>query len=76
MTLDSSVILKRKEVSTMTIDQAIKTLSDSANSGSTTFDENYKSAQRLGIEALKSVRTGREVGLHYEGKCLLGETII
>lgn len=35
-------------------------------------DEN--DAVKLGIEALKSVRTGRKVGLHYEAKCLPGET--
>ena len=28
----------------------------------------------LGIEALKSVRTGRKVGLHYEANLLPGET--
>lgn len=37
----------------MNLEKAIEKLSDSANRGMTTFDEDYKTAQKLGIEALK-----------------------
>uniref|UniRef100_A0A6H1ZWG6 Uncharacterized protein n=1 Tax=viral metagenome TaxID=1070528 RepID=A0A6H1ZWG6_9ZZZZ len=58
----------------MTIDEAIEILSQSANAGVTTFDWDYKDAQRLGIEALKRVRKYRPL---YAGKyphLLPGET--
>jgi len=37
----------------MNLRKAIEILSDSAEAGMTTFNEEYKQAQRLGIEALK-----------------------
>jgi len=43
----------------MKIDTAIEILSDSANRGITTFNQDYKDAQKLGIEALKRVRQCR-----------------
>jgi hypothetical protein len=43
----------------MTIDKAILILSWSADMGVTTFDQDFKDAERLGIEALK--RPGESV---------------
>ena len=58
----------------MTLEEAIKILSDSANAGMTTFDDKYKKAQKLGIEALKRTRDNR-IGLAALIKALLpGET--
>jgi len=56
------------------IDEAIKTLSDSANSGMTTFNEKYKQAQLLGIEALNEVKRLRSYKAFHVVKLLLGET--
>lgn len=46
----------------MTIDEAIRILSDSANRGMTTFGPDFRDAERLGIEALKRILAQR-VGL-------------
>jgi len=43
----------------MKLTKAIELLSDSANRGVTTFNQDYKDAQRLSIEALKRVRNDR-----------------
>lgn len=58
----------------MTIDEAIEILSESAYRGSTTFDQRFKAAEKLGIEALKRVKSDREH--HYRPKSLTlpGET--
>lgn len=40
----------------MTIDEAIEILSESANMGSTTFNQKFKEAEKLGIEALKACK--------------------
>ncbi len=37
----------------MNLKKAIEILSDSANQGMTTFDQDYEDAQKLGIEALQ-----------------------
>ncbi len=37
----------------MKLEKAIEILSDSANRGVTTFNEEFKDAEKLGIEALK-----------------------
>ena len=58
----------------MTIDKAIETLSDSANRGMTTFDQDYKDAQRLGIEALKLLQQQRTYLVHALYPTLPGET--
>jgi len=44
----------------MTIDKAIEILSYSANRGTTTFNQDYKDAQKLGIEALIRIRYQRQ----------------
>ena len=59
---------------TIAIDEAIKTLSDSANSGMTTFNEKYKQAQLLGIEALKRAQHRRKYDIHLPRELLPGET--
>jgi len=59
---------------TIAIDEAIKTLSDSANSGMTTFNEKYKQAQLLGIEALKREQHRRKYDIHLPIELLPGET--
>jgi hypothetical protein len=41
------------------IDEAIKLLSESADTGMTTFNQKFKDAERLGIEALKRVKETR-----------------
>lgn len=43
----------------MTIDKAIELLSESANTGVTTFGQDFKDAERLGIEALKRLQAIR-----------------
>ena len=58
----------------MTIDQAIEILSNSANSGMTTFNQDYKDAQRLGVEALKVVREMRGFAEGWRPTKLPGET--
>lgn len=52
----------------MKLEKAIEILSDSANRGITTFNQDYKDAQRLGIEALKRVQAYKKAhaSLHYE----------
>ena len=59
---------------TIAIDEAIKTLSDSANSDMTTFNEKYKQAQLLGIEALKREQHRRKYDIHLPRELLPGET--
>ena len=44
----------------MTIEDAIRILSDSANVGMTTFNQEFKDAERLGIEALEAIRSCRQ----------------
>ncbi len=58
----------------MTIDKAIEILADSAFNGSTTFDQDYKDAQKLGIESLK--RHQSKASLTFSGMMepLPGET--
>ena len=58
----------------MTIDKAIEILSDSANRGMTTFNQDYKEAQKLGIEALKVVQSNRIYGYPNKIPKLPGET--
>ena len=58
----------------MTLEKAIEILANSAYGGSTTFDQDFKDAEKLGIEALGRVqlyRKGMYTGL---GDKLLGET--
>lgn len=43
----------------MNSSKAIEILSDSANKGVTTFNQDYKDALRLGIEALKRIQINR-----------------
>lgn len=58
----------------MTIDQAIKILSDSANKGAATFNDDFTRAQQLGIEALLMIRRMKTFGLISETSLLPGET--
>ena len=58
----------------MAIDRAIELLSDSANRGVTTFNEDFKDAQKLGIEALKRVKLSRSFNHPELKQLLLGET--
>jgi len=58
----------------MNISKAIELLSDSANQGMTTFNQDFKLAQLLGIQAL--IRHQNRYRLTYTGMLepLLGET--
>ena len=58
----------------MTIAKAIEILSDSAYRGITTFDKNFRDAERLGIEALKLISDFRLHPLVYPYILLPGET--
>ena len=58
----------------MNIPKAIKILSDSANRGMTTFDQDLKDAQRLGVEALKRLDLCRAKGDLLDLTPLPGET--
>ena len=58
----------------MTLSKAIEKLSDSANRGMTTFDQDYEDAQKLGIEALKRIQSGRNPERRYVCYLLPGET--
>lgn len=58
----------------ITIKKAIEILSDSANAGMTTFNQDYKDAQRLGIEALKERAEAKRRGLPLWHELLPGET--
>lgn len=44
----------------MKLDEAIEILSDSAHLGMTTFNQDYKDALKLGIEALKRLRQEKD----------------
>lgn len=58
----------------MTLEKAIKILEDCTHGAVVGVYPTTTDALKLGIEALKSVRTGRKVGLHYEAQLLPGET--
>ena len=58
----------------MKLEKAIAILSASANMGVTTFDEEYKQAQRLGIEALKLIYEKRTTMSFHPDDLLPGET--
>lgn len=58
----------------MTIDVAIEILSASAYQGMTTFNEKYKEAQKLGIEALKEIKAARSYSVGLIPELLPGET--
>lgn len=58
----------------MTLHKAIEILSDSAYRGSTTFNEDFKDAQKLGIEALKKWKILREGKAGTIDPLLPGET--
>jgi len=58
----------------MKLKKAIEVLSDSANAGMTTFNQDFKDAQRLGIEAIKFKQAWRK-GQYFPANYLLpGET--
>ncbi len=44
----------------MKLEKAIQILSDSANSGSTTYDQDFKDAEKLGISALIREKFNRD----------------
>ena len=58
----------------MTIDEAINILEPMSRARNIYPKREEIKAIKLGIEALKSVRTGRRVGLHFDAKLLPGET--
>jgi hypothetical protein len=58
----------------MTLDKAIEKLSESAQGGSTTFDEEFKKAEGLGVEALKAVKHYRLNPHAHQIYRLVGET--
>lgn len=58
----------------MNIEKAIESLSNSANRGVTTFNDDFRDAERLGIEALKRERERRELDIDTRFGLLPGET--
>ena len=58
----------------MTLEKAIEILSDSAYRGMTTFHQDFKDAQKLGIEALKVVHKLRHLECLDSTILLPGET--
>lgn len=58
----------------MKLAKAIEILSDSVYRGVTTFNQDYKDAQKLGIEALKRLQRYRPVTAHPILDQLPGET--
>ena len=58
----------------MTLDKAIEILSDSANRGMTTFNQDFRDAENLGIEALKKWKQYRTSDESWWGNLLPGET--
>lgn len=58
----------------MNIEKAIEILSDSANRGVTTFNQDFQDAQRLGIEALKAIQKTRTNEHYIPVTPLPGET--
>lgn len=58
----------------MTLEKAIQILSDSAHLGMTTFNQDFKDAQKLGIEALKRCRLARKETSFVGPALLPGET--
>lgn len=58
----------------MKIPEAIEILSRSADAGVTTFNDDFRNAERLGIEALKRVQELRDFNLATAGRILPGET--
>lgn len=58
----------------MKVSKAIEILSESANAGMTTFNQDYKDAQKLGIEALKRVKQCRSAPYGRLEDILPGET--
>lgn len=58
----------------MTLDKALEIKSRTGEEFLNTDPDEIEEADRLSIEALKSVRTGRRVGPHLDAKLLPGET--
>jgi len=58
----------------MRLDEAIEILSASAYGGMTTFDQDFKDAEKLGIEAMKRIQACRKVIDIPCDKPLRGET--
>ena len=58
----------------MNIDKAIEIKARTGEEFLHTDPDEIEEADRLSTEALKSVRTGRRVGLHFDAKLLPGET--
>lgn len=58
----------------MTLEEAIGILADSAWGGSTTFDENFRKAEKLGIEAMKLLKDARISSIRLVDLLLPGET--
>lgn len=59
----------------MNIDQAIEILSEAAFGHAVTFGPDFYDADRLGLEALKAVKSSREYVYIMELEKLPGETI-
>ncbi len=58
----------------MKLSKAIEILSTSVYAGATTFNEDYRDAQKLGIEALKREQEHRELDIDTRFGLLPGET--
>lgn len=58
----------------MQLAKAIQILSDSANKGITTFNQDYNDAEKLGIESLKKLREARKFNAPSSAILLPGET--
>lgn len=59
----------------ITIEKAIEILSNSAFSGSTTFDQDFRDAEKLGIEAMKRISLLRDGLLQLQVLLLPGEAL-
>jgi len=57
----------------MTIERAMEILSESANVGVTTFNQDFKDAELLGIQALKRLQSYRRDPIHVANIPLPGE---
>ena len=66
----------RKGVTTMTIDEAIKTMSERFSDPLRKFDDDYFEAIKLGIEALREIKESRRHGYTFVQVTLPGETVV
>jgi len=58
----------------MLLAKAIEILSDSVYGGSTTFNQDFKDAEKLGLEAMKRIQYQRTMAAPINQPLLKGET--